>query len=347
MNMGFWWSNDYQMKIIYMIGNGFDIKLNLKTRYTDFYEYYKALPRNNDPDIITKFKKDLEENKNIEYWSDLENVLGTYLGSIENKDDAVILHEDLIEKLSEYMEQEESKHKIGETLKEQFFEYLSSPHYNKDFTNEEINEIGELLKVHGTETDWDVNIITFNYTKTIEKLIGDFNMPIMIKNIGNNNINLSGITHIHGFTDKEMVLGVNDTSQIANDKFRTEADIIDRYIKTNSNSTYGTGRDKRCQELLEGARIVVLYGLSIGDTDLKWWKKLTGNLINGKIIIYAHFHGQKPNDNQGARKKVIKENIRDKLLLKLGINDDMIEKLRKNVIVTYDDDYFKFNFEEN
>lgn len=28
------------MQILYLIGNGFDINLNMKTRYTEFYEHY-------------------------------------------------------------------------------------------------------------------------------------------------------------------------------------------------------------------------------------------------------------------------------------------------------------------
>ncbi|MBK7465948.1 MAG: hypothetical protein IPJ43_03540 [Saprospiraceae bacterium] len=30
------------MEILYIIGNGFDINLGMKTRYSDFYTYYKT-----------------------------------------------------------------------------------------------------------------------------------------------------------------------------------------------------------------------------------------------------------------------------------------------------------------
>jgi len=291
------------MKVVFLIGNGFDIKQNMNTRYSDFYDYYLKLSKDNDPDVIKRFKNELKENIKVELWSDLEIALGDYLKNINKKDEAVILHEDLIDKLSKYFEREENKLVFDETIKEKLFEYLSTSYFNKEFTNIEINEIGDLLRLYGNDTDWEINIITFNYTRTIEKMIGDFYLPVLIKEMGHFNIYLTGITHIHGFTNKEMVLGVNDYTQIANESFRTEEDIIDRYIKTNSNDTYGTERDLKCQKLLEEARIVVLYGLSIGDTDLKWWKKLSGTLINGKIIIYNYLKEQKPNENQGARKK--------------------------------------------
>jgi len=44
-------------------------------------------------------------------------------------------------------------------------------------------------------------------------------------------------------------------------------------------------------------------------------------------------------------KKIIKENIKQKLLSKLDINDEMKEALKKNIIVSYDDEYFKFDIE--
>ena len=35
------------MNIVFLIGNGFDLNLGLKTRYRNFYDYYVALPKKN------------------------------------------------------------------------------------------------------------------------------------------------------------------------------------------------------------------------------------------------------------------------------------------------------------
>lgn len=46
------------MQITFLIGNGFDIGLGLKTRYTEFYkEYIRLAP--NDSENIIKFKQEL------------------------------------------------------------------------------------------------------------------------------------------------------------------------------------------------------------------------------------------------------------------------------------------------
>ncbi len=39
------------MKVIYIIGNGFDINLGMKTKYSDFYTYYQTI---NSKSILIK-----------------------------------------------------------------------------------------------------------------------------------------------------------------------------------------------------------------------------------------------------------------------------------------------------
>lgn len=64
-----------KMNITFLIGNGFDLNLNLNTRYTDFYKYYIK----NDPkDLLSESIKE-----DYEMWSDLEVGLGEFLKDID------------------------------------------------------------------------------------------------------------------------------------------------------------------------------------------------------------------------------------------------------------------------
>ena len=45
----------YIMNITFLIGNGFDIKLGLKTRYTDFYPTYIDSNNHSKEESIKKF----------------------------------------------------------------------------------------------------------------------------------------------------------------------------------------------------------------------------------------------------------------------------------------------------
>lgn len=61
------------MNIVYLIGNGFDRNLGLKTSYQDFYQYYQQQPSSTED--ILKIKQ-LMKNEPSEFWSDLELALG-------------------------------------------------------------------------------------------------------------------------------------------------------------------------------------------------------------------------------------------------------------------------------
>lgn len=74
------------MKITYIIGNGFDINLGLRTSYENFYKWYVRQSSEKDPDVVKKFKSEINnhiEKKGTEInWSDLEYGLGQYSSEV-------------------------------------------------------------------------------------------------------------------------------------------------------------------------------------------------------------------------------------------------------------------------
>lgn len=74
------------MRILYLIGNGFDLHVGLKTSYFDFLKYYLHQPFPADIDdvgkrFITRLKADI--NQNFELWSDLELQYGKHFEQTE------------------------------------------------------------------------------------------------------------------------------------------------------------------------------------------------------------------------------------------------------------------------
>ena len=51
-----------RMNITFLIGNGFDLNLGLKTRYTDFLEHYLQ-DSSDDGDEIKAFKEDIRQKE--------------------------------------------------------------------------------------------------------------------------------------------------------------------------------------------------------------------------------------------------------------------------------------------
>lgn len=63
------------MNIVYLIGNGLDVKFQLKTRYSQFYENAYTI-QENDSDLVKSLKTAIKES--ITDWADLEKKLGRY-----------------------------------------------------------------------------------------------------------------------------------------------------------------------------------------------------------------------------------------------------------------------------
>ncbi len=83
------------MNVTFLVGNGFDIGLGLKTRYSDFYEEYCKADKA-DSEAITKFKRTLREwqnnkSKKIIDWSDFEFAFGQYAKQFAPEDSHLYL----------------------------------------------------------------------------------------------------------------------------------------------------------------------------------------------------------------------------------------------------------------
>ena len=163
------------MDVVFLLGNGFDINIGMKTRYCDFYDYYfKQISLNN---IIKTFKNNIKEN--IEDWADLELKLGEYLENLQ-ENEAILIYNDLIKNLQKYIQSEEEKYSydvdsnlIRKDLisPENYLRYVDSQFIKNNWKKDNEN--------------WRVRIISFNYTKSLEKLIAFNNKRILIETINN------------------------------------------------------------------------------------------------------------------------------------------------------------------
>ena len=333
------------MNILYLIGNGFDLNLNLKTSYKDFYNF--ILEKNNEKDlaIVAKFKNEIK-NKPTN-WSDLELELGKFTAEIDSIEDANNLHDYLIDKLSSYLKLIEDNWDIEDIEKKKLINYLLSPIENRllPVENTEINKFKDYWIKY---SPWVVNIITFNYTKSIEKILEE---KISNLNLGTSNKNtpvvLRGIEHIHGYVDKRMILGVNDVSQLINNTLHSNTETTDRYIKSNCNSTYGLGHENKCLEMIQSANLILIYGMSFGDTDLKWWKSVGDRLTNeALVILYVFDKNANYNGNQGAQINAHKNRVKNMFLSKTNLPQEKLNDAKTRIYVALNTDMFKLNIIE-
>jgi len=270
------------MQILYIIGNGFDLNLGLKTSYNHFYQYYKTVESSNSN--VQKLKENI--SKTYESWADLELELGNYTQNLKKTDELDEILFDIGEQLSKYLHLEEKKLEKYEIDQQKFFDYLSFP--EKLFLPADKETLIE-LKQKWENHLWNLNIYTLNYTTVIEKILGDKQKNVQLANHTNNAaIKLGEIKHIHGYLDNDMVIGVNDKSQIKNESFHDNQDILESIVKTECNRANRNNIDRQFTNKIKSANLICIFGSSIGDTDNKWWE-LIGERLNFDchLIIFS------------------------------------------------------------
>lgn len=186
------------MRILFFLGNGFDLNLGMKTSYQDFYRWY--LNRYSSHPCIDSLKRNIDAN--YENWSDLECGLGEYSKSINTQEDALCLYRDLTSELSMYLSIQERELSLPNGYKSKIIYDMFHPN---TFLRQ--REIHEVFSPYPITSDRHLDIITFNYTNTLEQ-IGFNNLPMDIQYERAGKRTITRLIHLHGFTNERMVLGV-------------------------------------------------------------------------------------------------------------------------------------------
>lgn len=143
------------MNITYLLGNGFDVNLGLKTRYKDFYTFYCNLPLKEESEAVMEFRKAIE--KEHENWSDLEESLGRYTNKIKTIEDFKLIHNDVTKHLNYYLLEEQKKLQISMSQKVFFHNALTCP-----TTGLPSSDLEAFENIQRENENILINIISFN-----------------------------------------------------------------------------------------------------------------------------------------------------------------------------------------
>lgn len=217
----------------------------------------------------------------------MEKGLGLFTKEIANSEDFDTLYFYLSDILQEYLKTEEARFTPSETLKNKFQKDFFSIRGNLA-DSDKLRYDTYLNSISASTSIKDISIMTLNYTNTLEKLfsIGDKKLPLVYFN--NNNI-LRKIIHIHGILNDTIILGVDNEEQISNKNFKNDLGIKDYLIKKQSYDSIKTTNHIECKNLINKAKIIILYGVSLGDTDKSWWRIIGDNLIKRKNLALIQY----------------------------------------------------------
>ena len=256
-------------------------RIQMKTSYQDFFKYYLEQP-SIDADIQA-MKTDIDKHK-YETWADLEIGMGIYSSQCANKDIFLKCLADIKTNLKEYLQKESEKIK---DYKLKSFPGFMDP---SRFLDPEPRDIYEQYRRRMT-SGMDINVITLNYTPTLESL---FNFKGNLISLSPTVV-LRSIQHVHGTLDEMMVMGVNDSNQIANTTLNTDRDVKEDFIKPEYNDACLNNKNKVCESLIRNAEMIVFYGTSLGLSDDKWWKFIGKRMAqdNYPLLVYLPYDAKK------------------------------------------------------
>lgn len=256
--------------LVAVIGNGFDIDLKLKTKYSDFFNSYH-FQNNVDQEIVERLysysvSENMLYNMNVpkesfsifnllackqrvessENWFDLETELAIIakrdISKEELKDLKVISELDLVRK--QKFEKLNVDYKSFALLEQRLSDYIKTQ-YSLPLDRESYAyKLFSIINEHNNHT---VYVDNFNYTDW-DKLFQNNKLQVQ---------------YIHGtVTDESNILGIHDEVEVK--------PMYDYFIKTHSPKF----RSNHISQHLEEADEVVFFGHSFGDTDFHYFSKL-------------------------------------------------------------------------
>lgn len=334
-----------------MIGNGFDVNVGLHTSYPEFLNYYlKQLPSTGIDEVGQRYIKRIKtEIKNdLLRWSDFELVYGKYMSELGKMGSDVhpldeeleIINDDIREKLSAYIANEDRHSFFAENAKKQFLESILKPEiFLRDY---EMNDINNKRNNIWNRSKNTIDFITFNYTKTIEHLLDKNHQQF-------SGYNINEPVHVHGYYDNRMILGVNDVSQINNEELKKNAYALDTLVKSRCNHVYGVGHTDKTTMLITNAQLLCTFGLSFGDTDKIWWQQICQQFIHRNdlmVIIFWYVNDFPDFSNGGPKLQRIINEVKDMFLSKGGIGKGDLGIFRNRVYVAINKPIFNFRVDD-
>lgn len=333
------------MNITFLIGNGFDINLGLQTKYSCFYPYFIENARK---DNMIRCWIDGKE----QYWADLEEKLGLELEKVseEKLEQFYEDKEELDRLLIEYLEKEQKRYifEDEEVIKKEFTRSMLN--FSLGLSVNDINSLKQTMEKYKNE-DFVYSYITFNYTDVLDKIVklySDNNVIANHQGIGLSKSNRIGrIIHIHGTTNEEMILGVNDESQIQNDYLKTENIFLDTFIKERMNNSIGQRKTENAISIINDSHIICIFGMSIGNTDRMWWEELIkwlGSNESNKLVIYWRGFEEALKKRLPGTITRLNEKIRKDIFQKgKGKNDEnYFSNIKDRIMICYNTGIFSF-----
>ena len=186
--------------------------------------------------------------------------------------------------------------------------------------------------------------ITFNYTTTFDKAFTYLDKR--------NDPFFSGapIIHVHGSLDSDVVLGVDNPSQIINPPYSVSNKLARAFIKPFFNSQFDEKRISDAKQLITNSNVVCIYGMSLGQSDQMWIDYICDWLCENPShhLVYFRYSEQKFSPWMRDLSMDQEDSEKTKLLTKICGNascrDELVQSLFAQVHIPINNDIFDLRF---
>ncbi|MDO4983206.1 MAG: AbiH family protein [Eubacteriales bacterium] len=339
------------MEITFLIGNGFDIRMGLKSRFRDVEENYIHLPSSDED--IKSFKEKMRSD--IDNWSDFELAMGKIMGDYEESKKAIYRKQldDFTREMIKYLSAQEDQIDFDlcdEEIKTEFSKAIINKFEKLSLIRK--RTIENILLAHD---DCRINFISFNYTHILDKCISrTFQKNAYVGNhLNRNGIKIPHnivrkIVHIHGELPDSVILGVDNIDQMNNSSWKKDKRFCQRFVKPMINKRKGSLADDETQRIIQNSKIIFAFGMSLGATDRTWWALIAEWLLknpDNRLIICSR--NKKEDDLLlNSDEFDIEDDVIDKFINVSGVSKDNIEKIENKIYTIIDSDMFSLNLVE-
>lgn len=255
------------MNVTFLIGNGFDLRLGMNTRYTDMYPSY--LSKHEADMVIRDFKRVLQQAEPNGYktWGDFEMSMAQHAAHFKSESELIACVRDFKEHLGSHLEKEQSafleylKERSGFVACAKEMERSLRTFYNGQTPNviNAIEALGDLKSAH-------IKFITFNYTAVLDQIIGH--------HAAYYNASVEKPIHVHGSLNTDVVLGVDNVGQFSKLPFILSRRGERAFVKPLFNSQFDLARVKSAEQAITESDVICVYGMSFGHSDDIWIQKI-------------------------------------------------------------------------
>lgn len=282
------------MNITFMIGNGFDIGLGLKTSFKQFFPVYYAQSLRKD-DTIKQLSKCISDDEDT--WAYFEKQLGEYTANFDSEtvQNYIAQFRDFTLEFIDYLRSQEKRLSFSNTqgIAKKLTDALTG--FYKDDILPTISStcISKIYQQHAHE-EHQYNFISFNYTDALQRCLGTIKDEVVTTrkySTSTRSDKIGSIVNVHGTKDSFPIMGVNDPTQISNQDLAIIPSFTDRLVKPQINSRIRMNNDGQAIDIINSSTIICIYGMSLGITDRDWWDRVITWLYSNstrQLVIFIY-----------------------------------------------------------